>query len=314
MINRNIIFLILISFFQIIYSKKPIIGMYALVEPINDYQNYTKEAIDGGFVRWFESSGAEIVVIHIWYSEEELINLLKQINGVVFSAGFRRPLKFQEPWEAKAKFIFEFAKNNSIPVWGTCLGMQMISYFISNNENIFGKYNNIGLKTVELTNKANNSKIFSLFKNNDLRNIEIIPSTYHIHKRGVLTENFESNKYLMENYDIIGYGYDQDNKKFINVIESKSGLKHKIYGTQFHAEKNPYERRKSYNEENTIDSLRRSQLLSMKFVEETRNNGNRFNSEEEKKKYTFISTYMAPKYGKFVNKINYYFFNKNDFK
>ena len=85
----------IISFITISYQK-PIIGLYGLVEPINDYQNYTKEAIDGAFVRWFESSGAEIVVIHIWYTEEEIIELLKQINGVVFSAGFRRPLKFDE--------------------------------------------------------------------------------------------------------------------------------------------------------------------------------------------------------------------------
>ena len=138
--------------------------MFGLVEPINDYKNYTKEAIDGAFVRWFESSGAEIVVIHIWYTYEEIKELLKQINGVVFSVGFRRPLKFDEPWESKAEFIFEFSKNNSIPIWGTCLGMQMISFFITKDENIFGKYNNIGLEKVELNNKVNNSNIFSILK------------------------------------------------------------------------------------------------------------------------------------------------------
>ena len=67
-------------------------------------------------------------------------------------------------------------------------------------------------------------------------------TTYHIHKCGVLPEIFEKNKNVIENYDIIGYGYDKDNQKFINIIESKKGLKHKIFGTQFHAEKNPYER------------------------------------------------------------------------
>ena len=130
---KKILFFLLIVIiqFHIIYSIKPVIGMYGLVEPINDYQNYKKEAIDGSFVRWFESAGGEIVVIHIWYTEEEIKELLEQINGVVFSAGFRRPLKFDEPWESKAKFIFDFAKNNSIPIWGTSRGMQMISYFIA---------------------------------------------------------------------------------------------------------------------------------------------------------------------------------------
>ena len=306
---NNIIYL-LISIISFLKSscKKPVIGMYGLVEPINDYKNYTKEAIDGAFVRWLESSGAEIVVIHIWYTNEEIKELLKQINGVVFSAGFRRPLKFDEPWESKAEFIFEFSKSNSIPVWGTCLGMQMISYFITKDENIFGKYNNIGLEKVELNNIANYSNIFSIFKKKDLKTFEIMNTTYHIHKRGVLPEIFEKNKNVEENYNIIGYGYDKDNKKFINVIESKKGLKYKIFGTQFHAEKNPYERRKKYNEENTMDSLRRSQLIAMKFVEEARNNGNKFKSEEERNKYTFINTFQKQKYGKYNNKINYYYF------
>ena len=96
------------------------------------------------------------------------------------------------------------------------------------------------------------------------------------------------------------------------MIESKKGLKHKIFGTQFHAEKNPYERRKKYNEENTIDSLRRAQLIAMKFVEEARNNGNLFKSDEERNKYTFINTYQKMKKGSYNNKINYYYFNIND--
>ena len=308
--NKHIF--LLISIFLSLSFQKPIIGMYGLVEPINDYQNYTKEAIDGAFVRWLESSGAEIVVIHIWYTEEEVTNLLKQINGVVFSAGFRRPLKLDESWELKARFIFEFAKNNSIPIWGTCLGMQMITVFMSEDkyENIFDKYNNIGLESVELTNKADNSNILSLFKKNDIKNIEIMPTTYHIHQRGVSPEKFNKNKILNKNYEIIAYGYDKDNKKFVNIIESKKGLSHIIYGTQFHAEKNPYERRKKYNEENTMDSLIRSQLLAMKFVEETRKNSNKFKSVEEKNKFTFINTYQKLKYGYYNNKINYYYFEK----
>ena len=309
--NNLLLLLILIITFFSISCKKPVIGMYGLVEPINDYKNYTKEAIDGAFVRWLESSGAEIVIIHIWYTKEELINLLNQINGIVFSAGFRRPLKFDEPWEKKAEFIFEYAKNNSIPVWGTCLGMQMICFFISKDENIFDKYNNIGLETVELTKKVN-SNMFSLFKKNDIADFETKPSTYHIHQRGVSPEKFNNNKNLIDNYDIIGYGYDKNNKKFVNMIESKKGLKHIIFGTQFHAEKNPYERRKKYNEENTIDSLRRAQLIAMKFVEEARNNGNLFKSDEERNKYTFINTYQKMKKGSYNNKINYYYFNIND--
>ena len=307
------LFLLFISFY-LISSKKPVIGMYGLVEPISDYNKYTKEAIDGGFVRWMVASGAEIVVIHIWYSHEQIISLLNQINGVLFSAGPRRPLKLDEPWEQNAKFVFDYAKNNGIPIWGTCLGMQMITIFMSDdNKNFMEKYDNIGLKNVELTKEAKDSKMLSLFKKNDLDNLKNSKTSYHIHKHGISPEVFFSNKNLVDNYDILGYGYDSNGKKFVNIIESKKGKKHKVYGTQFHPEKNPFERGNWFKEKNPIDALRRSQLMVMKFIEEARNNGNKFINEEERNKYTFINTYEKLKIGTYNKSINYYYFDKKDF-
>ena len=154
--------------------------------------------------------------------------------------------------------------------------------------------------------------MFLLFKKNDIVDFETKTSTYHIHQCDISPEKFNNNKNLIDNYDIIGYGYDKNNKKFVNMIESKKGLKHKIFGTQFHAEKNPYERRKKYNEENTMDSLRRVQLIAMKFIEETRNNGNLFKSDEERNKYTFINTCQKMKKGSYNNTINHYYFDIND--
>ena len=307
------LFILIISF-HLISSKKPVIGMYGLVEPISDYSKYTKEAIDGGFVRWMEAAGAEIVVIHIWYNHEQIISLLNQINGVLFSAGPRRPLKLDEPWEQNAKFVFDYAKNNGIPIWGTCLGMQMITIFMSDdNKNFMEKYDNIGLKNVELTKEAKDSKMFSLFKENDFLNLKESKTSYHIHKHGISPEAFFSIKNLIDNYDILGYGYDTNGKKFVNIIESKKGKKHKIFGTQFHPEKNPFERGNWYKEKNPMDALRRSQLLVMKFIEEARNNGNKFISDEERNKYIFINTYEKLNIGTYNKSINYYYFDKKDF-
>ena len=306
-------FYILIISFYLISSKKPVIGMYGLVEPISDYSKYTKEAIDGGFVRWMEASGAEVVVIHIWYNHEQIISLLNQINGVLFSAGPRRPLKFDEPWESNAKFIFDYAKNNGIPIWGTCLGMQMITAFMAEDNNLLEKYNNLGLENVLLSDSAKESKILSLFKEKDYHNLNYSYTSFHIHKHGISPSSFFSNKNLRENYDVIGYGYDNNGKKFINIIENKKGLKHKIFGTQFHPEKNPFERANWFKFQNPMDALRRSQFLVLKFIEEARNNGNKFINDFEKSKYTFINTYEKPKVGTYNKNINYYYFEINDF-
>ncbi len=48
----------------------------------------------------------------------------------------------------------------------------------------------------------------------------------------------------------------------------------------------------------------------MKFVDEARKNKNRFKSIEEKNKYTFINTFQKQKDGYYINKINYYYFEK----
>ena len=306
-------FYILIISFYLISSRKPVIGMYGLVEPISDYSKYTKEAIDGGFVRWMEASGAEVVVIHIWYNHEQIISLLNQINGVLFSAGPRRPLKYDEPWESNAKFIFDYAKNNGIPIWGTCLGMQMITAFMAEDNNLLEKYNNLGLENVLLSDSAKESKILSLFKEKDYHNLNYSYTSFHINKHGISPSSIFSNKNLRENYDVIGYGYDNDGKKFINIIESKKGLKHKIFGTQFHPEKNPFERANWFKFQNPMDALRRSQFLVLKFIEEARNNGNKFINDFEKSKYTFINTYEKPKVGTYNKNINYYYFEINDF-
>ena len=271
-------FYILIISFYLISSKKPVIGMYGLVEPISDYSKYTKEAIDGGFVRWMEASGAEVVVIHIWYNHEQIISLLNQINGVLFSAGPRRPLKYEEPWESNAKFIFDYAKNNGIPIWGTCLGMQMITAFMAEDNNLLEKYNNLGLENVLLSDSAKESKILSLFKEKDYHNLNYSYTSFHIHKHGISPSSF-----------------------------------FKIFGTQFHPEKNPFERANWFKFQNPMDALRRSQFLVLKFIEEARNNGNKFINDFEKSKYTFINTYEKPKVGTYNKNINYYYFEINDF-
>ena len=311
--NNYFNLVIFIVSFNIVLQKKPVIGMYGLVEPISDYNQYTKEAIDGGFVRWMEASGAEVLVIHIWYSHEQIISLLNQINGVLFSAGPRRPLKYDEPWELNAKFVFDYAKDNGIPIWGTCLGMQMITVFMANDNKSMDKYDNIGLKKVELSKIAIESKTLSLFKEKDYFNLNNSSTSFHIHKHGISPERFFSNKNLIENYDIIGYGYDKNGKKFVNIVESKKGMKHKIFGTQFHPEKNPFERANWFKEKNPMDALRRSQLMIMKFIEEARNNGNKFINESEKSKYTFINTYEKLKVGTYNKSKNYYYFEKKDF-
>ena len=208
---------VFINSFIIEHHKKPVIGMYGLVEPISDYEKYTKEAIDGGFVRWLEASGAEVAVIHIWYTHEQIISLLNQINGVLFSAGPRRPLKYDEPWELKAKYIFDYARNNGIPIWGTCLGMQMITKFMADDNKPLDKYDNIGLKKVELTNLAKESNLLSLFKEKDYDNLNNSETSFHIHKHGISPESFYSNKNLVENYDIQYYFINFANILLISI-------------------------------------------------------------------------------------------------
>lgn len=77
-------------------------------------------------------SGAQVVPI-LAYSEQSVIAaLLPKLNGVLFPGGGVQ-FNINNRWTSNANFILQYAiqqndKGNVFPIWGTCLGHQLLGF------------------------------------------------------------------------------------------------------------------------------------------------------------------------------------------
>ena len=131
-----------------VYSK-PIFGILSVPEPIDDNTTFLNESIDGAYINWLESAGAIVLPIHVWYSQEELKELLDQINGVLLQGSFRL-LNFSSKWEKNARFIFNYTIENHLPIFGICFGFRLLNIFMSKNNSCMIKMRNHGNRNIEL--------------------------------------------------------------------------------------------------------------------------------------------------------------------
>ena len=262
-------------------NTKPIIGIYSNEYPSNDSISYNKTQVGIPYIRWLESSGANVLIIQQWYSDNEIDNILNNINGVLLLGDGKNTLN--QTWGQKLIYLINSSLKKNIPIWATCSSFEIIHSFISgknvlefgfDDTNVIHSFNNI----------SNNSKMFSLF-NQSLLNLFNEFLGYYNHKFSINKTRFNNEKKLTDFFKITSLSKDMKSKQFINSVE---GINKNIYATQFHPEKVPFQR-KEYNVEYEKNSIRVSTLLGIFFVEECRKNKNRFNLD--KKNYYFIDSY-----------------------
>ena len=314
-IFHNLILFILFQFFIIEINTKPIFGILSLPEPIDDNTTFLNESIDGAYINWLESAGAEVIPLHIWYTQQELKEILDQINGVLLQGSFRL-LNFTSKWEINARYIFNYTIENHLPIFGICFGFRLLNIFMSKNNSCMIRMRNHGNHKIEfIENITRKSTLFNLFKEKDFESFENNETTVFIHRFGITPDMFYNEKNLVDNYTLTSFSYDLDGVKFIDSIEND---KFHIYGTQFHPEKTPFLRMKKYTRNHENDSLRRSQLLAMKVVDFGRNYAPKKNivdMQEFKKKYHMISTFTGNDFKYLYDKnLNLFYFCNEFYK
>ena len=283
-----IIYIINISYSSNERAYKPVIGIYGNPYPENDITYYNKTFYVMAYIRWLEAFGAEVMAINNWWSESEIEYILNKVNGVLFMGG-GRDFNLTSNWELKAKFILNFALKNNLPVYGTCMGFQLLHVIFAEDEKILSenKYEDSGVEHSIILVKGIPLKLFSLFEDKELEILENNPSTVYFHHDGIDKNDYAKNKKLNNIFHLTSIAYDKHYNFFTNTIEGKNSS---IFGSQFHPEKVPYIRTKNYVLNHSMDSLTVSQLIGLYFVEKRKKNENRFD-EKEREKYDFFNTY-----------------------
>ena len=308
---QKIYLIILLSILSISIEYKPVIGIYGVVSPSDDYINYNKETLDEAVVRWLEDEGAKIILIHHWYSHEILDEITSKINGILLPGVLRKKNSLDNLWESNAKYLINKSIEKKIPIIGICRGFLLLSSIIGNNMNILSLYNNKRAFNVEIIPESFKAKLFSLFQPKNFEEMKNLLTTPFYHIRGIIPEDFKKNKILNEIFIITSYGYDKNGKKFVGSIESKNMNKFQIYGLQFHPEKAPYIRHPRYKNKQTNDTIQRSQLIALFFVNECKKNNHKF-SENDFQKFDFIDTYNRNKNADFDYEMNTFTFYKDN--
>ena len=291
---------------------KPVIGIYANPEPENDNDNYNMTYVPLSYIRWLESFGADVMIIQQWYNKSEIDEILSKINGVLFTGG-GRDFNLSSNWEKNAIYIIEKAKNDKIPVWGTCMGFQLINVLLSRNYSILvNNFNDSSIvHGIIFNDKTKSSKMYSLFDESNFHILEE-KTTLYFHSWGFKPEIYKTTN-LTSIFNVNSIALDSNNIEFVNSIEGIND-NIKIYATQYHPEKIPFIRNNNYKLPHERKILKVSVLLGAFFVNEARNNKNKFKMDD-RKNYYFIDNYgNTTNYCKFDIDSEILYFAKNTTK
>jgi len=271
-------------------SKIPVIGI--LSKPIDGgyHINTTKkQLIDGPYVHFLEAGGAKVAYINYNDTEENLRKIFNKINGILLPGGStafldhnRELTKFARTGKFLINLAIESYKNGDyFPIWGTCLGFELMCVSIAENPYIRKggcdcEYYHAEL---EFTHESYSSNLFNKISAENLYKLSTIPMTYNNHVYYLSPVDFQANNKLSEIFNIVALSYDIPKKmRFISIIEGK---KYPFYGVQFHPEKNAY----LFDPRNPIlhsgESIEIMQEMSEFFVEECRKNMHKFENLEE---------------------------------
>mmetsp|Transcript_5780 Transcript_5780/g.9905 ORF Transcript_5780/g.9905 Transcript_5780/m.9905 type:complete len:257 (-) Transcript_5780:438-1208(-) len=197
---------------------QPVIGI--LTQPVSaakkkqnfNYTDYILEVNDN-FARW---GGSRTVPIPYDISEEDLLNLLPQINGVLFTGGGLDLIDDQgnfHPYYLTAKKIMMYSKyvkdvrQEEWPVLGICQGIEVIGVIFGDDDihtldniSIYGENRPVDWEVKDVRKE---SRMFQTFPDHLIDEMHKRGLALHAHSYAISIETFYKTKGLREEMKII---------------------------------------------------------------------------------------------------------------
>ena len=278
-------------FFSIQCFKPPVIAILANPQPDNT-NDAQLSRVNYKYVRWLEQNRAEVVVIHPWYSKEQIGDIVSKSNGLLWLGG-DRDLLIGGQFETAAKYILEkvmdlFDNHNiSVPLWGTCQGFELLHILVADSLEVLDHFNSYNIQSpIELNQKVK-SKMFADFSKIEISYLQNYNSTAQFHNLGVGEKQYEDFPLLRNFFEISSFGYDLNGKKYIASMESK---RYPIFAVQFHPEMVSYTRGTSRGVPQSLEAIRVSQLLGDFFFKQIFMNHN-YMDLEDMMKYDHLNSF-----------------------
>ena len=236
-------------------SYNPVIGVLSVpVTKLINKKSHSKirSYIDSNYIKWLQSEGARVVIIHFDWSLEKIYNILQQLNGVLLTGGSIKGRYNQDFYQYLKSFnlIYQYAlSRHDYPIWATCLGFEIIlllqqydyqTIYNSNMNNIHvlsDLRDRVPTIMTSLPFDLVSAKIVhnDFFKFFNLNYIHYLnnPCCYMDHIWG-MEYNKEMITLLEPNITIISTNIADNKKRYISTFKFK---KYPIFGVQWHPEK-----------------------------------------------------------------------------
>ncbi|XP_037790699.1 gamma-glutamyl hydrolase-like [Penaeus monodon] len=274
---------------QFDYTMRPIIGILSqhppdsILEGLED-KNYTSY-IAASYVKHFESAGARVVPILINQDDAYYENLAKHLNGFVFPGGATSITNSSGYGAAGAK-IYQLVKEANLkgvylPLWGTCLGFEMMTYLAAGEEKWLASCrasNKVDPLTV--TKDYMDSRIFTQMPDYVIGYIRLLNTTVNFHKWCMTPENFTLSG-LADEFKLLATSFDFDGLEYVALMEH---VALPLFGSQFHPEKNQFEWKDDEKHDaipHTPQAVGVGQFFANFFANQARHNSQKFPTEEE---------------------------------
>jgi gamma-glutamyl hydrolase len=211
--------------------------------PMPKYHLHRAESyLDKAYISWIEMSGANAVVIP--YNTESLLSYLKTVQGIVWVGGAIENTKTHttrqyEIMIAAFRTIFDYAirendRGNYFPLWGTCLGFDILAMMGENIQDGFFKRIQHATKfSLSPLKFEGASRIRSYLPKKLMAKISSEPVVRHLHEYGFDVDVAHTKK-IKRYLNVVSTDLSNDGVRFVNMFEYK---KYPFYGSQWHPEK-----------------------------------------------------------------------------
>ncbi|XP_048364285.1 gamma-glutamyl hydrolase [Sphaerodactylus townsendi] len=261
-------------------NDRPILGILAQETDFESFQKFGSSYIAASYVKFIESAGARVVPIRLNRSDEEYNKIFYSINGILYPGG-GVDLKTSE-FSRVAKIFYRKAleaneRGDYFPVWGTCLGHQLLSY-LTCGENLLTWTNTDNFAfPLNFTKDAKGTKMFADFPDDLLQEMASDPVTSNFHFWSLSVQNFTNNEKLRSFYKVLTTNV-HGNIEFISTMEAYA---YPVYGVQWHPEKNPFEWNNRTGIPHSRSAMRVTYYIADFLVNEAQKSNHQFSSKKE---------------------------------
>ncbi|PSN45900.1 Gamma-glutamyl hydrolase, partial [Blattella germanica] len=225
---------------------------------------------------------------------EDLVN---SVNGVLFPGG-AASFKTKNGYADAAWTLYKLAirKNQAgeyFPVWGTCLGFELLSFLATQQVNILTncEAENVAMP-LQFKPDFGTSKMFGEAPDNIIQILETENVTANYHHFCITETNFTTAG-LSRDWRVISVNKDVNDLEFISSFEHKQ---YPIYGVQFHPEKNTYEWKVTNNNPHSANAILAEEFFADFFVNEARKSSHHFPTQRDEEQaliYNFQPEYTG---------------------